>query len=373
MLVCYDKVFPEAARALASTAPRSSPRWPPGPYAGSPRRLARGATARSPLQPPRPGPRLENQVVWVSANQTGRFGRLRFPGQAKVVDPDGRVLASTGVHTGAAVARLDARRRRGAGARRGCPTSVTGRPPASVRCRWTAPTDLLPYLPERGDSRPRPCTASLRSPASGRGGAGCSTGSRTAGPTTRGRALDDAWLGPPAPVDRRRRRRAPAVRTTATSGSSATARSTTTRRSARRSRPRRSSPLGQRGRAAPARRARPGGARRARGHVRVPRRRAGRALPRRARPGRDQAAVLGARPGHDRSVFASEIAAFAPDWRRTSRRSRRAATGRRRRASCASRRRARRRGLAARSRGRATRRSRRRRARDARSAPSSAR
>jgi N-carbamoylputrescine amidase len=51
---------------------------------------------------------LENQVVWVSSNQVGRFGRLRFPGQSKVVDPRGRVLAKTGGRAGAAVARVDA-------------------------------------------------------------------------------------------------------------------------------------------------------------------------------------------------------------------------------------------------------------------------
>jgi hypothetical protein len=51
---------------------------------------------------------LENQVVWVSSNQVGRFGRLRFAGQSKVVDPRGRVLARTGARAGAAVARVDA-------------------------------------------------------------------------------------------------------------------------------------------------------------------------------------------------------------------------------------------------------------------------
>jgi predicted amidohydrolase len=35
------------------------------------------------------------------------LGRLRFPGQAKVVDPDGRVLAATGARAGLALARID--------------------------------------------------------------------------------------------------------------------------------------------------------------------------------------------------------------------------------------------------------------------------
>jgi predicted amidohydrolase len=48
-----------------------------------------------------------DQVVWVSANHYGSLGRLRFPGQAKVVDPDGRVLATTGARTGLAIAGVD--------------------------------------------------------------------------------------------------------------------------------------------------------------------------------------------------------------------------------------------------------------------------
>jgi len=47
---------------------------------------------------------LENQVVWVSANQSGTFGSLRFVCSAKVVDPGGDVLATTGTAPGLAVA-----------------------------------------------------------------------------------------------------------------------------------------------------------------------------------------------------------------------------------------------------------------------------
>ena len=50
---------------------------------------------------------LENQVLWVSANQTGTFGSLRFVGHAKVVGPGGEVLATTGVGEGLAVAEMD--------------------------------------------------------------------------------------------------------------------------------------------------------------------------------------------------------------------------------------------------------------------------
>jgi nitrilase len=52
---------------------------------------------------------VENQVVWVASNQTGRWGQLRFLGGAKVVDPDGVVLARTGPRGGLALAAVDAR------------------------------------------------------------------------------------------------------------------------------------------------------------------------------------------------------------------------------------------------------------------------
>ena len=50
---------------------------------------------------------IENQVFVVSANQTGRWGPLRFLGSAKVVDPHGAVLARTGAREGLAVAEVD--------------------------------------------------------------------------------------------------------------------------------------------------------------------------------------------------------------------------------------------------------------------------
>jgi N-carbamoylputrescine amidase len=57
-------------------------------------------------------------VVWLSANQAGTFGSLRFVASAKVVDPGGEVLACTGVTAGLAVAALDVERAL-EGARRG--------------------------------------------------------------------------------------------------------------------------------------------------------------------------------------------------------------------------------------------------------------
>jgi predicted amidohydrolase len=108
MLICYDKAFPEAARALALDgakiiscmsawpAARTNPtrdlnqdRWK--------RRFDLFDRARA----------LENQVVWVSANQAGSFGTLKFVSGAKVVDPGGEVLADTGIGFGLAVARID--------------------------------------------------------------------------------------------------------------------------------------------------------------------------------------------------------------------------------------------------------------------------
>ncbi|MDS0136045.1 MULTISPECIES: carbon-nitrogen hydrolase family protein [unclassified Amycolatopsis] len=110
MLICYDKAFPESARALAldgaeivvcmSAWPgsRTNPaadlaedRWK--------RRFDLFDRARA----------LENQIVWLSANQSGAFGDLRFVASAKVVDPGGDVLADTGVAEGLAVAELDVR------------------------------------------------------------------------------------------------------------------------------------------------------------------------------------------------------------------------------------------------------------------------
>ncbi|MGW0586008.1 carbon-nitrogen hydrolase family protein, partial [Streptomyces sp. NPDC002920] len=97
MMICYDKAFPESARALAldgaeigvvvsawpgsrtnAAADLVDDRWK--------RRFDLFDRARA----------LENQIVWISANQAGTFGSLRFVGSAKVVDPGGEILADTG-------------------------------------------------------------------------------------------------------------------------------------------------------------------------------------------------------------------------------------------------------------------------------------
>jgi nitrilase len=50
---------------------------------------------------------LDNQLVWIAANQFGTFGAMRFAASAKVVDPGGEILAWTGQDQGIAVAELD--------------------------------------------------------------------------------------------------------------------------------------------------------------------------------------------------------------------------------------------------------------------------
>jgi predicted amidohydrolase len=111
MMICYDKAFPESARSLAldgaeivvcvsawpasrtsAAADLAQDRWK--------RRFDLFDRARA----------LENQIVWLSANQSGTFGSLRFVASAKIVDPGGEVLADTGVAEGVAVAELDVRR-----------------------------------------------------------------------------------------------------------------------------------------------------------------------------------------------------------------------------------------------------------------------
>jgi len=107
-LICYDKAFPEAARALALDGAEviaCISAWPASRTASSDdlaedrwkHRFDLFDRARA----------LENQVVWVASNQAGTFGRLRFVGSAKVVGPGGDVLAATGTSAGVAYADVD--------------------------------------------------------------------------------------------------------------------------------------------------------------------------------------------------------------------------------------------------------------------------
>jgi predicted amidohydrolase len=108
MLIDYDKTFPESARSLALDGAQilaCLSAWPASITNRAPR-IAQDRQswlfdlydcARA----------AENQVVLVSANQTGAIGGMRFLGQAKVVGPGGNILARTWSKAGLAVAELD--------------------------------------------------------------------------------------------------------------------------------------------------------------------------------------------------------------------------------------------------------------------------
>ncbi|MBQ1089342.1 carbon-nitrogen hydrolase family protein [Streptomyces sp. B93] len=108
MMICYDKAFPESARALALDGAEIGvcvSAWP-GARTQAARDLVNDRWKRRFDLFDR-ARALENQIVWLSANQAGTFGSLRFVGSAKVVDPGGDILADTGVAAGMAVAELD--------------------------------------------------------------------------------------------------------------------------------------------------------------------------------------------------------------------------------------------------------------------------
>jgi N-carbamoylputrescine amidase len=108
MMICYDKAFPEAARTLAVDGAEiivCMSAWP-GSRTGAAADLAEDRwTHRFDLFDQARA--LENQVLWLSANQSGTFGSLRFVASAKVVGPGGNVLATTGVREGVALAEVD--------------------------------------------------------------------------------------------------------------------------------------------------------------------------------------------------------------------------------------------------------------------------
>jgi N-carbamoylputrescine amidase len=108
MLVCNEKALPEAARTLALDRAEilaCLSAWPCGGTSTAEQihddlqwRLSElWDRARA----------AENQVVVASANQTGRFGELRFFGGARIVGPGGDPLAVTGTQPGLALARVD--------------------------------------------------------------------------------------------------------------------------------------------------------------------------------------------------------------------------------------------------------------------------
>ena len=108
MLIDYDKTFPEAARALALDGAQlvaALSAWPAN-VTNRAERLTDDRQSRL-FDIYDAARAAENQIVWVSSNQTGVFGDLRFLGQAKVVGPGGQTLARTGTKGGMASVDLD--------------------------------------------------------------------------------------------------------------------------------------------------------------------------------------------------------------------------------------------------------------------------
>lgn len=108
MLICHDKSFPEAARSLAVDGAQivaCLSAWPASKTNAAPDLADDRWTRRFDLYDRTRA--LENQLVWAASNQSGTFGSLRFVASAKVVDPGGDVLATTGTAPGLAVASID--------------------------------------------------------------------------------------------------------------------------------------------------------------------------------------------------------------------------------------------------------------------------
>ena len=108
MLIDYDKTFPESARSLALDGAQilaCLSVWPASITNQAPR-MAQDRQSRL-FDLYDCARAAENQVVLVSANQTGAMGGLRFLGQAKVVGPAGNILARTWAKAGLAVAEVD--------------------------------------------------------------------------------------------------------------------------------------------------------------------------------------------------------------------------------------------------------------------------
>lgn len=108
MLIDYDKTFPEAARSLALDGAEVLACLSAWPASVTDRASRLPQDRQSRLFDLYDSARAaENQVVWVSSNQTGVMGGLRFLGQAKVVGPGGDVLARTSSRGALAVAEVD--------------------------------------------------------------------------------------------------------------------------------------------------------------------------------------------------------------------------------------------------------------------------
>ncbi len=107
LLIDYDKTFPETARMLAAdgaTLLANPCAWPASRTHAT--TLVRDRQRRM-FDLYDQARAAENQVVFVSANQTGKHGSLRFFGQSKIVLPDGDIAAVVGSRAGLAVAEVD--------------------------------------------------------------------------------------------------------------------------------------------------------------------------------------------------------------------------------------------------------------------------
>jgi predicted amidohydrolase len=108
MLIDHDKTFPEAARSLALDGAgiiACLSAWPTSLTNRAPRKSDDRQTRLFDLYDQARA--AENQVVWMSANQSGRCGRLDFLGHAKIVGPGGEILARTWSKGGLAMAEVD--------------------------------------------------------------------------------------------------------------------------------------------------------------------------------------------------------------------------------------------------------------------------
>ncbi len=108
MLIDHDKTFPEAARSLAmdgASMISCLSAWPTSLTNRAPR-MAQDRQARL-FDLYDQSRAAENQVLWLSANQSGRSGALHFLGRAKVVGPGGEILARTWSKGGLAMTEVD--------------------------------------------------------------------------------------------------------------------------------------------------------------------------------------------------------------------------------------------------------------------------
>ena len=108
MLLCYDKIFPESASCLALDGARIIAVMSAWPISRDrPAETVSGDRQTRAFNVLDQSRAVDNQVGWVSSNQTGTFAGLRFLGNAKVVDPEGAILAQTSHRAGLATATLD--------------------------------------------------------------------------------------------------------------------------------------------------------------------------------------------------------------------------------------------------------------------------